>query len=314
MPSAYEIRSPTSYPWKSGNGGNNLHLNPNVPKPTSIPAGHVLVNIKAAAFAPRDVMIISQDPIYPSYTQDGLTPLQTKGEQGWQGTLREYGVFLSKELIHAPSYLPYTSLASLASSAGTAAHAFFYGPRRLRAGQTVLTQGTGGVSLFALQIAAAAGATVIVTSSSNQKLETARSLGAMHTINYVETPAWEDEVLRLTDGKGVDFVIEIGGSGSLMQSIKAARHGGLICLVGFLTESVTYDIIAPVLFTGKTIYGVRSFAKEHVEYGVKVLAEKKVEPAVGKVFGWSEEEVREAVRTLAKWDVVGKIVVKVGEE
>ncbi|CAI6342513.1 unnamed protein product [Periconia digitata] len=363
MPSAIEVHSQNYYSWKTGEGAKNLRLNPNVSKPTSIPAGHVLVNIKAASLAPRDAMIISGDRHYPSYIDPNGTPgsdgagiieklgegadgkwevgdrviiaptswlkysyedgadafphvdeLKTKGEKNWNGTLREYGVFPASELIPAPSYLSYPALASLPANAGTAAHALFFGPRRLRPGQTVLAQGTGGVSVTAIQIAAAVGATVIATSSSNAKLEIARKLGATHTVNYSETPAWEDEVLRLTDGKGVDVVIEIGGSATLMQSLKATKFNGLVCLVGFLTEPVQYDIIPSVLFTGRSIYGVRSVAQEHVEYGVKVLAEKKIEPAVGKVFDWSEEGVGQALKTLANWEVVGKVVVKVGEE
>src|SRR3712207_5588900 len=105
----------------------------------------------------------------------------------------------------------------------------------LKAGDTVLALGTGGVSIFALQLAKAMGANVIITSSSDEKLEKARAHGADHTINYRTTPAWAQEVLAATQGRGVDHVIEVGGPGTLPQSIAATRVGGHIALIGVLT-------------------------------------------------------------------------------
>jgi NADPH:quinone reductase-like Zn-dependent oxidoreductase len=109
-------------------------------------------------------------------------------------------------------------------------------------GETVLALGTGGVSIFAMQFAKAAGARVIATSSSDAKLEKARAIGATDTINYKIHPDWEFEVKRLTDGRGVDHVIEIGGPGTLERSIVSARPGGVISLIGVLADGSTIDL------------------------------------------------------------------------
>ena len=104
----------------------------------------------------------------------------------------------------------------------------------MKGGDVVLVQGTGGVSIFGLQLAVASGATVIATSSSDKKLEIAKKLGARHLINYKKTPDWEDEVLKITKGRGVDHVIEVGGPGTITRSLKAARFGGNVALIGFV--------------------------------------------------------------------------------
>ena len=104
----------------------------------------------------------------------------------------------------------------------------------LKGGDTVLVQGTGGVSIFGLQLAVASGATVIATSSSDKKLEIAKKLGATHVINYKKTPDWDQEVLKLTNGRGVDHVIEVGGPGTIIKSVNATRIGGQIHIIGFV--------------------------------------------------------------------------------
>ena len=95
-------------------------------------------------------------------------------------------------------------------------------------------QGTGGVSIFGLQLAVASGATVIATSSSDRKLEAAKKLGAKHLINYKTTPNWEEKVLRITNGRGVDHILEVGGPGTIIKSVKAARYGGNVAVIGFV--------------------------------------------------------------------------------
>ncbi|KAF1951543.1 NAD(P)-binding protein [Byssothecium circinans] len=357
MPSAYQVHTSTFYPWATARGVENLRLNTDVPKPTDIPAGHVLVNIKAASVQPRDLMIVSNDPVYPVSADKDLTPgadgagvieklgdggsewkigdrillsplswekwdyhsneempghldLKTKGERHYQGTLREYGIYPTNELIRAPDYLTFEELAAIPASAGTAAHALFFCPRAIKGGQTVLTQGTGGVSCFVIQLASAIGATVIVTSSSSAKLAVAKSLGATHAINYLTHPSWETEVLNLTDGKGVDLVIEIGGSATIAQSVAATKQGGVVALVGFLSGKKESDIVLPVIFGGKTVYGVRSFTTEHVRRAVGVLEGKGVRPRVGRVFKW--EEAGRVFEELVKGEGVGKVVVRVG--
>ena len=149
------------------------------------------------------------------------------------GALAEYLVLPENGAVPAPVYLSDEEAATLPTAALTAWSALVgFVPRQ--AGDTVLVQGTGGVSLFAIQLAAAMGVKAIVTTSSDEKGQKAKQLGASHVINYITTPAWEDTVLELTGGKGVDQVLEmVGGQKSLNQSIRATRPDGLVSLIGF---------------------------------------------------------------------------------
>jgi NADPH:quinone reductase-like Zn-dependent oxidoreductase len=145
------------------------------------------------------------------------------------GVLREYGAFHEEGLVRIPAHLSYEEGATLPCAAVTAWNALV-SVGNLKAGETVLTLGTGGVSIFALQLAKAHGARVIATSSSDAKLARVRQLGADETINYATTPEWDKEVLKLTDGAGVDHVVEVGGAGTLERSVGAARIGGVVAV------------------------------------------------------------------------------------
>ncbi len=167
------------------------------------------------------------------------------------------GVFATDRILPAhgviriPDALSFEQAATLPCAALTAWNALVE-KGRLRAGETVLIQGTGGVSLFGLQIAKAHGARVILTSSSDEKLERGRALGADETINYKSTPDWDAEVLKLTDGRGVDQIVEVGGSGTMPRSLKAVRQSGKIHLIGVLSEPGKGVDVMPVL--QKSIY------------------------------------------------------------
>ena len=150
------------------------------------------------------------------------------------GLLAECAVLGEDGLVAIPDHLSFDEAATLPCAALTAWH-ILVEMGRLRAGQTVLTLGTGGVSIFALQFARLHGARIIVTSSSDEKLARAVALGAWRTINYRTNPDWENEVADMTDGRGVDLVVEVGGPGTLEKSIQATRVGGTIGLVGVLT-------------------------------------------------------------------------------
>jgi len=150
------------------------------------------------------------------------------------GTLREYGVFDEHGLVDMPQNLNYLEGSTLVC-AGLTAWSGLYGLKPLMPGDYVLTQGTGGVSIFALQFAKAAGAKVIATTSSAAKAERLRQLGADHVINYKETPNWGEEAKALTPGGvGVQHVIEVGGPGTMAQSLKAIKIDGVISLIGFV--------------------------------------------------------------------------------
>lgn len=135
-------------------------------------------------------------------------------------------------------------------------------------------------------------------------------MGATHTINYRTHPNWSDEVLRLTNNRGVDLVVEVAGASTIEQSLKSTKHGGLIALVGFLSESKASDLIAPIIYGGKTVYGTFMFTKKMNEELVKLLQEKKVKPKIGAMFEW--EDAKSAFIALSRQGAVGKIVVKVG--
>ncbi|KAI0370820.1 NAD-P-binding protein [Pilatotrama ljubarskyi] len=143
------------------------------------------------------------------------------------GVLTEYKVLPAHSLVSMPEHLSYEEASTLPCAAVTAYNALM-GLVPLKGGDTVLVQGTGGVSIFGLQLAVASGATVIATSSSDAKLEVAKKLGAAHTINYKKTPDWDQEVLKITNGRGVDYVLEVGGPATWGKSVNAIRYGGLI--------------------------------------------------------------------------------------
>jgi NADPH:quinone reductase-like Zn-dependent oxidoreductase len=163
-----------------------------------------------------------------------------------------------------------------------------------------------------IQIASALGAIVIATSSSDTKLAQARALGATHTINYTTHPNWETEVLRLTGGKGVDLVVEVVGSATIGQSLRATKHFGVVAMVGFLAGSKKTDLTPEIIFGAKTIYGVMAFTKSMVEELCRLVEDKGLRPAVGMVCEW--EDAKSGFVALSKQAVVGKIVIKVGGE
>src|SRR5262249_49963986 len=152
---------------------------------------------------------------------------------GPDGVLAEYAVLDAEGVVPVPAHLTDEEAATLPCAALTAWHALIV-EGGLKAGDTVLTQGTGGVSIFALQFARMTGARVIATSNSDAKLARVREMGASDGINYKATPDWEEQVRALTSGAGVDHVVEVGGAGTLGKSLRAVRLGGRISLIGVL--------------------------------------------------------------------------------
>ena len=153
---------------------------------------------------------------------------------------------------------------------------------------------------------------MIATSSSDSKLEVARELGATHTINYSTTPQWAEEVLRLTSGRGVDHVLDVGGASTIEQSLQATRQSGLVTLIGYLSEAKTYDIVPAMLFGAKTLRGLFQIRKDMVETVLRVYDEHKLHPYIAQVFEW--EDAKEAFAALVSKSGVGKIVIKAGKE
>jgi NADPH:quinone reductase-like Zn-dependent oxidoreductase len=177
---------------------------------------------------------------------------------------------------------------------------------RLTAGQSVLVQGTGGVSIFALQFSRILGAEVIATSSSDAKLERAKSMGASKGVNYKATPDWDKAVVELTGGTGVDQVVEVGGAGTLAKSLGALRVGGKISMIGVLTGAADLN---PMLIMGKraNVQGISVGSTQMFDAMNRAITVAGMKPVIDKVFGF--DDVQAAFRHLQSAQHFGKIVV-----
>jgi NADPH:quinone reductase-like Zn-dependent oxidoreductase len=223
------------------------------------------------------------------------------------GMLAEYVVLNQNGVVILLDHLSYEEGATLPCAAVTAWHGLV-SKGNLKAGDTVLILGTGGVSVFALQFAKLHGARTIVTSSSDAKLEQAKALGADELINYKTHPDWEAEVYRLTNKVGVDRVVEVGGAGTLEKSIEAVRYGGRISLIGVLTGFG--GEINPWLLLGKSIalQGIYVGSREMFEAMNRAIAQAQLKPAIDRAFPFTE--ARAAYDYLQSGSHFGKVVIR----
>jgi len=315
------------------------------PEPVAAP-GHVVVQIRAASLNYRDLMI--QHGRYPGPTKAGLVPLSDgAGEviavgpgvtqfavgdrvaatfmQSWtsgplephhgasalggalDGTLTQRAAFPETGLVRIPDRLSFAQAATL-PCAGVTAWSALFEAGGARPGQTVLVQGTGGVSILALQLARAAGLRVIATSSSDAKLARARELGAAATINYKTTPAWGNEAVRLTGGTGVDHVIEVGGAGTFEQSLAALRIGGTISYIGLLAGTGASPVGA-ILGKHARVHGIFVGSRATFQALNAAITECRIAPVVDRVFPFAE--AAEAYRYLESGAHFGKVVIAV---
>jgi NADPH:quinone reductase-like Zn-dependent oxidoreductase len=206
---------------------------------------------------------------------------------GVDGYAREYVTAPETAFTRAPRGFTHTESATITTAGLTAWRALVVNGG-LKAGDTVLVLGTGGVSVYALQIASAMGATVIATSSSDAKLERVRELGAAHTINYKTNPEWGHKVLELTDGRGVDHVIEVGGAGTLPQSVIACRIGGHIALIGVLT-GIAGDVPTALLMRKQQrLQGLIVGSRRQQSEFVRALESLNIRPVIDRTFGLAE--------------------------
>jgi NADPH:quinone reductase-like Zn-dependent oxidoreductase len=240
-----------------------------------------------------------------------LTPTKAKGALGGDidGVLAEYVVFKETGLIRLPDHLSFQEAATLPCAAVTAWNALTAG--NLRPGATVLIQGTGGVSLFALQLARLQGARVLGISSSHTKLERAYAQGLDAGLNYLENPEWDRWAHDETGGEGVDLVIEVGGLGTLARSLRAVRHGGTIAQVGVLSgpEDATAFQIAPILHKQIKLQGIYVGSRQDFEDLNRAIGLAILRP-VGENFHWSQ--AREALARMEEGSHFGKLVLTVG--
>jgi NADPH:quinone reductase-like Zn-dependent oxidoreductase len=214
-------------------------------------------------------------------------------------------IFPEHGLIHTPSYLTDEEAATLPCAALTAWNALVE-KGRLAAGETVLIQGTGGVSLFALQIAKLHGARVIVTSSSDAKLTRARALGADETINYRTSSDWDAEVFKLTGKRGVDHVVEVGGAGTLPRSLKAVRVAGHIHVIGVLTGKGEGVDCTPILGKSLSVHGIYVGSAAMFTRMNAAFTANEIKPVIDRVFPLVQ--AREAFGHLQSGSHFGKIV------
>jgi NADPH:quinone reductase-like Zn-dependent oxidoreductase len=316
------------------------------PAPTAGP-GQVVVRIRATSLNYRDLMILRGR--YPRGNTSSVVPLSDgAGEvvdvgpgvdrfaigdrvagafmQSWtagrlephhgssalggaiDGTLAERVAFADSGLVRIPNHLSFEQAATLPCAAVTAWNALFEAATT-RPGETVLVLGTGGVSIAALQLARAAGARVIATSSSDAKLARVRELGAAATINYKTTPSWGEEAVRLTGGVGVDHVIDVGGAGTFAQSLAAVRLGGTISYIGVLTGRTTELDIGQVLMKSARVHGIFVGSRAMFEAMNAAITEHQIQPVVDRVFPFAQ--AAEAYRYLESGAHLGKVVIAV---
>lgn len=228
------------------------------------------------------------------------------------GTLREYGVFDEQGLVSAPKNLNDLEASTL-SCAGLTAWNALYGleSRALKPGQWVLTQGTGGVSIFALQFAKAAGARVIATTSSASKAETLKKLGADHIINYRETPNWGEKAKELTGGTGVQHVVEVGGPTTMAQSLKAIAIDGVITIIGFIGGmDKNQPTFLETLNNICTVRGILVGSRLQMQDMVDAIEANDLHPVVDeKVF--ELKDLKEAYEYMWDQKHFGKLTIKV---
>ncbi len=229
---------------------------------------------------------------------------------GGIGMLAEYVVLPEQALLPIPAHLNFTEAATLPCAGVTAWNALI-ATGGLQPGETVLTLGTGGVSLFAIQFARMAGARVIATSSSDQKLARALELGATEGINYQTTADWDKKVRELTGGKGVDQVVEVGGAGTMPRSMRAVRMGGTIALIGVLSGAGDVNPV-PILMKNIRVQGIFVGSRAMFEGMNRAIEAGGLHPVVDRVFEF-DEAVR-ALKHLESGAHFGKVVVRVASD
>ncbi|MHA7651679.1 zinc-dependent alcohol dehydrogenase family protein [Mycobacterium sp. ML4] len=243
--------------------------------------------------------------------QDGPPTPEGKREvpgdtcDGW---LQQYRVADVTGLVPTPDHLSDIEAATIPCAAVTAWAALV--EAGIGAGDVVATQGTGGVSLFAVQLAQTLGATTILTSSSDDKLKVGSDLGATHLINYRTTPGWDVEVKRRTDGRGADLVLELGGPATFAQSLHATRMGGTIAVIGVLSGFDTTPIaVSEVMLNNLRVIGITVGSVRTHREACEVIAKSGIEPHISHVFGW--EDLGEALRVMRAGEHVGKIALTI---
>ncbi|HEX4322570.1 MAG TPA: NAD(P)-dependent alcohol dehydrogenase [Acidobacteriaceae bacterium] len=247
--------------------------------------------------------------IFMQNWQDGRpTAAKTKGALGGDidGMLATEVVLPETGLVRIPDHLSFEEASTLPCAAVTAWNALFTWADT-QPGDTVLVQGTGGVSIFALQFAKLAGARVLGTSSSDEKLERAKSLGLDAGFNYKTSPDWEKWALEQTGGEGVDLVVEVGGAGTLPRAIKAARPGGIVAQIGVLSGAAEAVDVRPILSRHIQIHGVYVGSRANFMAMNKAISQAQLKPVIDSTFSFADAPA--AFRHMESAAHFGKIVI-----
>ena len=246
---------------------------------------------------------------YQTWLAGPPTPERLKGALGSPipGVARELAVYSQDGVSKVPDFLSDEAVATLPCAALTAWRAIFE-DGDLQPGDTVVLQGTGGVSIFGLQFAKAAGLRPIITSSSDAKLARAAELGADDRINYRTTPDWGKAVKAATGGRGADLVLEVGGPGTLPMSLRAVRFAGHIAIIGSVGGAAEGFNPTALIGNSAKLQGLSVGSRDMFEAMCRFIALKKIEPVVDKVFAWTD--ARTAFETMRAGDQFGKIVLK----
>jgi len=275
--------------------------------PLSDGAGEIVaVGAEVTGWKPGDRGVL---PCMPGWTDGPLSHAKAGSALGGEvdGMLREWVTVEASALLPVPDHLDFVQAATLPCAAVTAWNGLFVAGA-LMPGQTVLLQGTGGVSIFGLQLAKAGGARVIILSSSDAKLERARALGADETINYQAEPDWDRKVLALTGGEGVDVTLEVGGAGTLARTLKATRYGGRVSLIGVLSGIAGEVPIGPILHKMLHVDGIYVGSRAIFAEMNRFLTQKRIEPAIDRVFDF--EGSPEAFRYFQQSAHFGKVTIR----
>jgi NADPH:quinone reductase-like Zn-dependent oxidoreductase len=280
-------------------------------QPNSVPlsdgAGEVIAvgaDVTRFNVGDRVAGIFFEDWIDGAPTQASLATARG-GNAG--GMLSEVVVTDAEGLVAIPAHLSYEEAATL-PCAGVTAWVGLFKRGQMQAGDFVLLEGTGGVSVFGLQLAAAAGAKPIITSSSDLKLARARELGAFGTVNYRTNPEWQNEVRRLTGGVGVDQVLEVGGQDTLPRALQALGFGGHVAIIGGLSGFASDVPVGTLMGLNATASGIYVGSRADFEALNAFLTQHKIKPIVDKVFELTEAPA--AFAAMDSGDFFGKVVIR----
>ncbi|HYK35637.1 NAD(P)-dependent alcohol dehydrogenase [Alloacidobacterium sp.] len=225
------------------------------------------------------------------------------------GMLAEYVMLRESGVVPVPDHLSWEEAATLPCAGVTAWNAVVHAGK-IKSGDTVVIQGTGGVSIYAMQFAKALGARVLGTSSNDEKLARAGKLGLDAGVNYKQTPDWAKWVLEQTGGEGADLVVEVGGAGTFAQSLKAARIGGVVAQIGVLSQTSEPLNVVPILHKQLHIQGIYVGSRADFVEMNRAVTQTKLKPVVDQVFAF--DQAKQALRRLESGAHFGKLVIRAG--